>query len=76
MYIADKAMQEYTKHYRPRVSLDDIQSEWIWKSIIFNRGNMKASAKELGISRATLYRRVDQLKQRGFKIPEAPHVGR
>jgi len=68
--------EEFTAEYNPNVTLQVLEDEWIAKAIIFYQGNMMAAAKQLGISRATLYRRVSKLRELGYRLPEASDVGK
>lgn len=54
--------KELTKHYDPSVPLRGIESEWIAKAVIHYDGNLVAASHSLGISRAKLYRRIQELK--------------
>ena len=42
------------------ISLEDMESRLIRKSIDMNRGNLSKVASELGITRATLYRKIEK----------------
>ena len=50
-------------------SLDKIELQAIRETISHNRGNISAAARQLGVSRTTLYRK---LKQTGFPASAAP----
>ncbi|MEO8159552.1 MAG: helix-turn-helix domain-containing protein, partial [Betaproteobacteria bacterium] len=52
-------------------SLEKIELHAIQETIRHNNGNISAAARQLGVSRTTLYRK---LKQTGF-LPVAPSVG-
>ena len=43
-------------------TLEDMEKQMIQKSIEQNLGNLSKVAKELGITRATLYRKMDKYK--------------
>jgi transcriptional regulator of acetoin/glycerol metabolism len=50
-------------------SLEKIELHAIQETIRHNHGNISAAARQLGVSRTTLYRK---LKQTGFLLPEEP----
>jgi transcriptional regulator of acetoin/glycerol metabolism len=41
-------------------SLDDLEATAIQRAVEFHRGNISAAARELGISRNTLYRKLQR----------------
>jgi DNA-binding NtrC family response regulator len=51
-----------TGEYDPRVGLKQVESEWISKAIVHHGGNLVATAKSLGISRAKLYRKIQAME--------------
>lgn len=53
--------EDKTKEYDPEVSLRRIEEQWISKALIHHSGNLVATAKALGVSRAKLYRRIESM---------------
>ena len=53
--------KEVTNSYDPHVSLEEVEREWIAKSVVHHGGNMVEAAKSLKISRAKLYRRLEKI---------------
>lgn len=50
------------KHiYRPHLKLEDIELAWISLAMSHHQYNIQATAKSLGISRATLYRKMGDI---------------
>lgn len=47
--------------YRPYYKLDHIEKVWIQLAMDHHRNNIKATAQSLGISRATLYRKLGEI---------------
>lgn len=47
--------------YRPSLRLEDVELAWISQAMSHHQYNIQATAKSLGISRATLYRKIGDI---------------
>jgi len=56
-----------TVDYNVKISLEEVEIEWVEKSLKYHDGNISAAAKALGVSRSKLYRRVEHIRQRQEK---------
>jgi DNA-binding NtrC family response regulator len=50
----------------PAVTLEDVERQHILQTLNRNAGNRTAAAKELGISRRTLYYKLNEYQQKGY----------
>ena len=46
--------------YDPNVSLKEVESRWIRKSLEYHGGSLSLSSRRLGVSRATMYRKIKE----------------
>lgn len=58
---ATEIQVELKKIFRPRMRLDDVEKAWISLAMEHHKGNVQATSKALGISRATLYRKLREM---------------
>lgn len=56
-------MDNKTKDYDPNTTLKDISDEWVCKAVNYCHGNLTKASNYLGISRATMYRKLDDIKK-------------
>lgn len=50
--------------YDPKFKLKDVENAWIMAAVVHYSHNMTVAAKALGISRATLYRKVGEINDK------------
>ncbi len=50
-----------TEFYRPEFKLKDISKIWIKQAMKHHKNNVSTTARSLGISRATLYRKLGEM---------------
>jgi DNA-binding NtrC family response regulator len=63
----DADVQQDTDHNRPR-TLHELEREHVMASLARHDGNRAATAEELGISRRTLYYRLNEYHRLGFDV--------
>jgi DNA-binding NtrC family response regulator len=56
----------------PRLrALEDVVREYVLHALRVVDGNRSRVARELGMDRRTLYRKLDRWREQGFEIPES-----
>jgi len=55
--------------YDPEVSLKDVQDIWTIKALEHSGGNVINAARQLGVSRSTLHRRLKEITKKEMSRP-------
>lgn len=56
--------------WRPGLSLKDVEDHAILAALAHCGGNRTKAAEELRVDPRTLFRKIAQLKRRGFEVPK------